>query len=107
MSTYAIIKLGASQYTIEEGHEYSLPKFNAEEGKKLDVTEVLAVGTDKDLKVGSPFVANAKVTISVLSHDKGEKVTQRIYKAKSRYHKTRGHRKLITKIKVEKISLGK
>jgi large subunit ribosomal protein L21 len=104
MSKYAIIKIGPFQYTVEEGKEYAFPKFQAEEGKKFEVADVLAVGTDKGLSVGKPNVAGAKVTLSVLEQGKGEKVKTSVFKAKSRYRKTTGFRKRVTKVKVDKIT---
>lgn len=99
MSKFAIIKLGGSQYTLEEGKEYELPKFNAEIGK-LELNEVLAAGEGSDVTVGMPLLDKAAVEIEVLSHDKGEKVTSRIFKAKARYRRKRGFRKQVTKFKV-------
>ncbi|MCA9386928.1 50S ribosomal protein L21 [Candidatus Dojkabacteria bacterium] len=101
---YAIIKIGPFQYTVEEGKEYSVPKFEAEAGKKFDSAEVLMVADDKSTSFGKPTVAGAKVTLNILEQAKGEKVTSKIYKAKSRYRKTRGHRKEVTKFVVDKIS---
>lgn len=99
MSKFAILKLGKSQYSVEEGKEYEVPKFAAEVGK-LTLDEVLAAGDDKDIVVGMPNVDKAKVEIEVLEHAKGEKINTRIFKAKSRYRRSRGFRKQVTKFKV-------
>ncbi len=101
---YAIIKIGPFQYTVEEGKEYSVPKFEAEEGKKMEVSEVLMIADDKNVSFGKPVVSGAKVTLNILEQGKGEKVRTSIYKAKSRYRKTTGHRKSVTTFKVDKIS---
>ncbi|MBE0573295.1 bL21 family ribosomal protein, partial [Candidatus Dojkabacteria bacterium] len=57
-------------------------------------------GDDKDIVVGMPNVDKAKVEIEVLEHAKGEKVNTKIFKAKSRYRRSRGFRKQVTKFKV-------
>ena len=101
---YAIIKIGPFQYTVEEGKEYSVPKFEAEEGKNFDAAEVLMVADDKSTSFGKPTVAGAKVSLKIVEQGKGEKVTSKIYRAKSRYRKTSGHRKDVTTFTVEKIS---
>lgn len=103
MSKFAIIKVGASQYTVEEGKTYSIPKFGAEEGKAYKVAEVLAAGDEKDTQFGTPTLAKAQVELDILAQEKGEKVKTTIYKAKSRYKKTRGFRKEVTRFKVAKI----
>ena len=102
MSKFAVIQLGPKQYTVEEGKDYTVPKFQAEEGSKFEVENVLALGDEKDLKTGKD--KSAKVTLEILSQEKGEKIKTKIFKAKSRYRRTRGHRKLVTKFKVAKIA---
>lgn len=103
MSKYSIIQIGSFQYTVEEGKEYTVEKFNAEAGKDFKVSQVLAIGDGDKLVVGKPLVEKAEVTLNILSQEKGEKVTSKIYKAKSRYRRTRGFRKQITKFKVASI----
>ncbi len=105
MSKYAIIQLGGFQYTVEENKEYEVPKFQAEEGKDFDGMKVLAVGNGDNIEFGSPEVKGAKVTLNIIEQGKGEKVTTRTYKAKSRYRKTKGFRKRVTKFKVDSISI--
>ncbi len=99
MSKFAILKLGGSQYSVEEGKEYEVPKFSAETGK-VKINEVLAAGEGTDVTVGMPALDKAVVEIEVLEHAKGEKVTSRIFKAKARYRRKRGFRKQVTKFKV-------
>lgn len=103
MAKSAIIKIGSFQYNIEEGMEYSVPKFEAEEGKTLEIKEVLFATNGKDVKIGKPLLDKATVSIKVLVQTKGDKVVSKIFKAKSRYRRTRGFRKQVTKFKVEEI----
>jgi large subunit ribosomal protein L21 len=103
MKKFAVIKLGSRQYIVEEGKDYSVPKFNVEKGKQV-ISDVLAAGDDKDFKLGTPKIDKAEVVLEVIDHVKGEKVKTNVYKAKSRYRKSRGHRKLLTKFKVKKIT---
>ncbi len=98
---YAIIKVGPFQYNVEEGKEYTTPKFQAD--KKLVVEDVLAVGEGDKLTIGTPMVKGAKVELEILGQEKGEKVVSRTYKAKSRYKRTKGLRKQVTKFKVVSI----
>lgn len=102
MSKTAIIKINTLQYIVEEGKEYVVPKFIAEVGVKFEVPEVLAIQDNDKFEIGKPTL-DKKVVLEILDQAKGEKVVQRIYKAKSRYRRTRGHRKQVTKFKVSKI----
>lgn len=103
MDKYAIVKIGPFQYTVEEGKSYTLPKFEAEEGKKKVIEDVLAIGNGDKVTIGKPLVEGASVTISVEEQAKGKKVKTSTFKAKSRYRKTSGHRQRVTKFTVEKI----
>lgn len=103
MSKYSIIKIGTFQYNVEEGKEYEVPRFEAEAGKTLEIDKVLAVGDGEKFVVGKPFLDKAIVKLNILEQSKGEKVVSKIYKAKSRYRRTRGFRKQVTKFKVESI----
>ena len=104
MSKYAIIQIGPFQYNVVEGQEYTVPNFEAEAGKNLKVTEVLAVGDAENLVLGNPTIEKGVVELEILDQAKGEKVTSRIFKAKSRYRRTRGFRKMVTKFKVVSIN---
>ncbi|BCX14233.1 MAG: hypothetical protein KatS3mg085_765 [Candidatus Dojkabacteria bacterium] len=103
MAKFAVVKLGAKQYVIEEGKEYKVPKFSVGSGNHK-VAEVLAVGDEKQVKLGNPNVEGAEVTINVKGHEKGEKVRTAVYKAKSRYRRVHGHRKQLTSFEVVKIN---
>lgn len=104
MSKFAVIKIGPKQYIVNEGAEYTVPKFVAEEGKKFKEAEVLAAGDEKDMKIGAPTVEKAVVELDIIGQEKGEKVTTKVYKAKTRYRRTKGHRKDVTRFKVTKIT---
>jgi len=104
MSKFAIIRIGTFQYNVEEGKEYSVPRFVGEKDSKFIIEEVLAVGNEKELIVGKPLIKDGKVELEILDQAKGEKITSKIYKAKSRYRRTRGFRKLVTKFKVTSIN---
>ncbi len=100
---YAIVATGGKQYRVKEGDVILVEKLNAAEGETVEVKEVLAVGQEGDLKVGSPTVEGAKVVLKVLSQTKGNKVIVFKYKPKKNYRKKTGHRQPLTKVVVEKI----
>ena len=101
MSNYAIIAINNKQYLVEEGKEYVVPKFAADLGKFNP--EVLAAKVKDNFMVGTPTVDKATVELDVTEQGLGEKVKSRIFKAKSRYRRTRGTRKRVTTFKVVSI----
>lgn len=100
---YAIIATGGKQYKVSEGDIINVEKLGVEAGESVTFEQVLAVNNGS-LVVGSPTVANATVTASVVKEGKGKKVIVYKYKRKSGYHKKNGHRQLFTQVKIEKIN---
>ena len=100
---YAIIATGGKQYKVAEGDIITIEKLGVEAGETVTFDQVLAVN-DGSMKVGTPTVANATVTASVVKEGRGKKVIVYKYKRKSGYHKKNGHRQSFTEVKIEKIN---
>lgn len=101
---YAVIETGGKQYRVQEGDVITIEKLNAEAGDKVTFDKVLLMSDGKEVKVGTPYLAEA-VTGSVVENGKGKKVIIFKYKAKKDYRKKQGHRQPYTAVKIE--SLGK
>lgn len=104
MSKYAVVKMGSSQFKVAVGDELAVEKIEAEKGKTVEFNEVLLLVAEKKVKIGRPFLKGAKVKTKVLDQVKGKKIRVATYKAKSRYRRVKGHRKLLTKIRIEEIA---
>ncbi len=102
---YAIIKTGGKQYRVQKGDILFIEKLEVEAEQMIDFTEVLAVSNEEGLKVGTPYVAGAKVSAKVLKNGKSKKVIIYKYKAKKDYRKKQGHRQPYTKVQIEDIVL--
>lgn len=100
---YAIISTGGKQYKVSEGDVVRVEKLGAEEGSEVTFDQVLVVGGE-NFKVGSPLVAGASVTGTVVKNGKAKKVIVYKYKRKTGYHKKNGHRQQFTAVKIEKIN---
>lgn len=100
---YAIIETGGKQYRVSEGDVLRVEKLDAPVGETVLVDKVLAVGNGEEMKVGTPLVEGAKVTLKVQNHGKGEKIIVFKYKPKNNYRKRQGHRQPYTEVLVEKI----
>ena len=97
---YAVIKTGGKQYKVAAGEKLKIEKLEAGVGSELVIDQVLAVGNGAELKVGTPLVSGATVTVTVLSHGKHDKV--RIFKMRRRkhYQKRQGHRQQFTELQI-------
>lgn len=100
---YAVLTTGGKQYRVSEGDVLFVEKLNAEVDSTVELTEVLAVSKDGELKVGAPVVEGAKVVAKVLAQGKAKKVVVFKYKRKKDYRRKNGHRQPYTKIVIEKI----
>ncbi|MBX3611707.1 MAG: 50S ribosomal protein L21 [Hydrogenophaga sp.] len=101
---YAVIKTGGKQYRVAAGDKIKVEQIAADVGQELVFDQVLAVGNGAELKVGTPLVSGASVTVKVVAHGRHDKV--RIFKMRRRkhYQKRQGHRQNFTEIEVASIS---
>ena len=101
---YAIVEIAGHQFKVEENQKIFVNRLNAEEGSKMEFDRVLLVDNNGSVKVGTPTVEGAKVSATVLSHLKGEKVI--VFKKIRRkgYQKKNGHRQYLSQIKIEGIT---
>ena len=100
---YAIIATGGKQYKVSEGDIIKVEKLGVAEGETVIFDQVLAVNNG-ELNIGTPTVAGATVTASVVREGKDKKVIVYKYKNKTGYHKKNGHIQLFTQVKIEKIN---
>lgn len=100
---FAIIETGGKQFRVEEGRYLSVEKLDVEEGKDIVLDKVLMVNNG-EVKIGQPYVENAKVTCEVLEHGRGKKVI--VFKKRRRKDSAvkRGHRQEYTKLMVKAIN---
>ena len=89
---YAVIKTGGKQYKVSAGEKLKVEQLAADVGTEIVIDQVLAVGEGDSLSIGSPLVAGATVSATVVAHGRGDKV--RIFKMRRRkhYQKHQGHR---------------
>jgi len=97
---YAVIKTGGKQYRVQPGDTIVVEKIDAEPGANVSFGEVLMLGGDKGVTVGSPMIDGATVAATLIETRKGEKV--KIFKKIRRqgYRRTRGHRQLESVLRV-------
>lgn len=100
---YAIFKTGGKQLKAEVGQKLFVEKLNVENGQEVVFDEVLFVGDNGKVKVGTPLVKGAKVTAKVVKNGKAKKVLVFKYKAKSNYHILKGHRQPYTQVEITNI----
>ena len=100
---YAVLATGGKQYRVQEGDVIYVEKLIADVDSTIELNEILAVGTDEGIKIGTPVVEGAKVVAKVVAQGKAKKVIVFKYKSKKDYRRKNGHRQPYTKLVIEKI----
>ena len=100
---YAIIATGGKQYKVAEGDVIAVEKLDAQPGDKVQLP-VLLLSDGKSTVVGSAPLSGKTVEAEVLAQFKGEKLLVFKFKKRKRYHREKGHRQNLTKIKIASIS---
>jgi large subunit ribosomal protein L21 len=103
---YAIVEIAGQQFKVERGIKLYVHRLEANEGEKVEFTNVLLTDNAGKITVGNPTVDGAKVAATVIAHVKGDKVI--VFKKKRRkgYQKWNNHRQSFTQILIQGV-LGK
>ena len=101
---FAVIRTGGKQYRVAPNDVLKVEKLEAEAGSTVTFTDVLAVGRDGNLTLGTPIVAGASVTATVIAQDRLDTVI--IFKKRRRQNSRRknGHRQHVTVLRVGEIN---
>ena len=104
--TYAIVEASGKQFWLQPNRYYDLDRFHAEVDDVLTIDKVLLLNDGNDLKLGKPYVKDAKVEIKVLEHRRGPKIIVYKMRPKKKTRRKNGHRQELTRVLVQSISFG-
>ncbi len=104
--TYAIVEASGKQFWLQPDRYYDLDRCHAEINDVLTIEKVLLLNDGKDLKIGTPYVKDARVEIKVLEHRRGPKIIVYKMRPKKKTRRKNGHRQEITRVLVQSISVG-
>jgi large subunit ribosomal protein L21 len=103
---YAIIQSGGRQLRVGPGEVVTVDHLPGDAGREISLEQVLFVQKDGgEMLAGAPFVANARVVGVVAGEARGPKI--RVFKKKRRkgMRRTKGHRSVLTQIRITDIVL--
>ena len=95
--SFAIVKTGGKQFSVEAGQVVRVPTIDAEAGSKVTIPALVA-GAGSDIKIG-----DGSVEATVVGHGRGEKVIVFKKKRRKQYKRKQDHRQGYTEIKIEKL----
>ena len=103
---YAVVDIKGFQYKLQKGDKLKVPRYDLEVGGKISISDVLLISSDKEIKVGTPFVEGAVVKATVTGQDKDKKII--VFKKKKRkdYSVKKGHRQEYSEIVIDDIKIS-
>jgi len=100
---FAIIQIGGKQYKVSPGQKIKIEKIVSESvhpNNSVVFDKVLLVTDGKDIKIGTPYVNDAKVEAKILKQGREKKEIVFKYHSKTRYRKKKGHRQAFTEVEI-------
>jgi large subunit ribosomal protein L21 len=102
---FAVIKTGGRQYRVAEGDTIDVDLLDVEAGKQVVLSDVLMHADGDKITHGAP-IEGAKVTAEIVAQRKDKKVIAYKFKRRKGYHRTVGHRRKLSRLKIKSITLG-
>ncbi len=100
---YAVIKTGGKQYRVAKDDIIIIERLSGDAGATLEFAEVLMIGGDAGVKVGTPLLSGAKVTGELVEQTRGPKVIAFKKRRRKNSRRKRGHRQDLTKVRITSI----
>jgi large subunit ribosomal protein L21 len=97
---FAVIRTGGKQYTVASGDVLEVDRLPGEAGASITFSEVLMAGS----KAGAPLLSGASVAAEIVAQDRAPKVIAFKKKRRKNTHRKRGHRQLLTRVKITDIT---
>jgi large subunit ribosomal protein L21 len=102
---YAIIRSGNKQYRVSPGETVAVEKLSGQAGDQITFAEVVLHCDGDKVTLGAPLIDGAKVSGEVVEQFKDKKVIAFKYRRRKGYHRTVGHRRQLTRVKIGSIDL--
>ena len=89
---YAVIRSGGKQYRVSQGSSLRVEKLPGEVGSSITLDDVLMIGGEGDVKIGTPTVDGAQITGTIVAQGRGPKISVFKMKRRKGYRRSQGHR---------------
>lgn len=103
---YALVSINGRQFKAEKGARLKVDLLSRAKGDVVEFDSVLLTSDAGSIKVGTPFVAGAKVRTVVEDEGRDPKIVVYRYRRRKGFHKKRGHRQSFTVLRVEDITVA-
>lgn len=100
---FAVIKTGGKQYRVAAGDEIRVEKLEGATGDTMSLGDVLMLGSDAGVTVGSPIVEGAQVIGELLDTNRAKKIIVFKKRRRQNYRRKAGHRQWGTIVRIAEI----
>ena len=97
---FAIIRTGRKQYKVSIDEKIVVEKIDSEVGSQVTFSDVLMIGTDTGIKVGSPLLEGASVIATLEKQTRDAKIIVFKKKRRHNYRRKKGHKQHKTILKI-------
>jgi len=101
---YAVVSSGGKQYRVEPGSTLLMERLSSQPGASILFDRVLLIGDGDEVTVGTPVVAGATVSGTVLGEELGPKLVIFKFKQKVKYRRRTGHRQHLLRVRIDEIN---
>jgi large subunit ribosomal protein L21 len=101
---YAVIKTGGKQYRVSKDDVIEVEKIAGEAGEKVTFDQVMMIGGDGQLAVGTPTIAGASVAAEVVEQKRAPTIIVFKKIRRQNYRRRNGHRQPLTKVRILEIT---
>lgn len=104
---YSVIEVGGKQYIVSIGDTIIVEKLNLEKNTEYIIDKVMLTKMDDgNVKIGTPYIENAKVIAEVVDNVKSKKIiVLRKGNPKKNWRRKYGHRQQLTVLKIKNIEV--
>ncbi len=81
-----------------------IDRLDAETGKAVELDKVMLIADGDKVTVGQPVIEGARVLATSQGEGRSKKTIVFKYKAKTRYHRKKGHHQLFTRLSIDSIT---
>jgi large subunit ribosomal protein L21 len=103
---YAVVQTGGKQYRVSKGDTIKVEKLAVDAGDSIELDKVLLLADGDDVKIGAPYIDGSKVTATVKSHGRANKIKIVKFRRRKQHLKRQGHRQWYTELQVTGINAG-
>jgi large subunit ribosomal protein L21 len=103
---FAVIRTGGKQYKVAKDDVIAVEKLAGEPGATVELGEVLMVGDGAAVSAGTPLVAGASVSATLVEHRLADKIIVFKKQKRKNYRRKRGHRQRQTVLRITEINAG-